>query len=116
MGRKVRNVENEDKNFNPIQNEDELLELQHQIRESEAIKKMLESEGWSKVLKPKLDERIGELLKMFTKAKDYSDFVMIQQAISAIENIMNFCKTVIAFGDAAAKRIELDNENSRKTE
>jgi hypothetical protein len=99
--------------FVPIQDEEELKDLQRKVRDSVDVKAMLETRGWREVMKPGIDRRVGELLNMFRKAKTYEDFISIQQAINAIENILGAANLAIALGDEAAKRIELQNERDR---
>lgn len=103
----------ETESFVPIQNEDELKEMQLAIKNANAVKEMLDTDGWKNVTKPMIDKRIGELLLMMRKATKYEEFVMIQQAINAIENVMSFLTTTIALGEQASRRIELQNEHDR---
>ena len=100
----------ENNEFLPIQNEQELQELNRTIKNGLAIKSMVESDGWKNVLKPQLDAKIGELLNSFRNAKTYEEFVKVQQAINAIENIVQFCSLSIMLGQQASQRIEQQNE------
>lgn len=100
----------ENNEFLPIQNDEELAELNRTVRDGLAVKRMVTSDGWKDVLKPKLDARIGQLLNTFRNAKTYEDFIIVQQAINAIESVMSFCSLSIILGEQASKRIELQNE------
>lgn len=107
-------MEAEEKEFIPIQNEEEFEELEFLVSQGKQVQKMVETEGWQKVVKPAIDSKITSLLSSFQEVTDYKDFVHIQQAINALENVVSICRIAVENGIYAQKRIEQQRQANIK--
>jgi hypothetical protein len=110
VAERKRNVENENREYTPIQ-EGEMEELQQQIRDAKEVVIMLDSPGWKNVMKPGIDRALNEQLIAFRQAQTYQEFIYSQQTIKALEEILNCAKRAIALGESARERINEENKH-----
>lgn len=76
---------------------------QQAIKDANAVRKVVKSKGWTEVLRPALEQRKNSLLQEFKQAKEFSDFVRLQQSVNAIENLLNYIEYVLSQGEQALK-------------
>jgi len=57
---------------------------------AQKVQNVLESSGWTKVVFPSLMERRHALMDSMLTVKTTMDFVRIQQAVNAIDNLISF--------------------------
>jgi len=74
--------------------------------EAESLRTLVNSNGWKNVVVPALEERRESLHQEFLEAKEPLDFVRIQQAINAIENLLAFIPNMIEDGGKAAEELK----------
>jgi len=79
--------------------------LEANLKDSNAVRTMLESKGWNGVIRPGLIERKLQLVDNFKVARTYEDFVCIQQAINAIDNLLALIEVTLAEGKRALEEL-----------
>jgi len=90
---------------------DKVEKLRLLCSESENLRTLANSNGWKKVIVPALEEKKQSLLQEFLEAKEHLDFIRIQQAINAIDNLLLFVPAMIEAGERAEKELkELTSE------
>jgi hypothetical protein len=69
-----------------------------ELEDAQKVNEMINGEGWLEVVKPALINRELNLIKDFSSATTFEQFVTIQQAINAIRNLLSFIEVTLAEG------------------
>ncbi len=88
---------------------DDLAELQNSAQDGNAVHAMVNSKGWTKVVRPALEARAQYLVSEFSNATEYEQFVRIQQSINAINGVLSFIEVTLVQGKEALQELK---ENS----
>lgn len=75
-------------------------------KDGSAVNTMINSRGWTQVVRPALVERIKFLHAEFSNATEYEQFVRIQQSINAINSILDFIEITLAEGKDAIRELK----------
>jgi hypothetical protein len=70
-------------------------------RDGQAVHTMVNTNGWKEVVRPALDRRKVALMSDFQNAKVYEEFVAVQQAVNAIDSLINFIESTLIEGKEA---------------
>jgi len=89
----------------PFQDEEDEREAAQYAREGVWVREMIETKGWSKVIEPRLMQRRQSLLNQLLSADKHEDVIRIQQAVNAIDNLMNFIAACIKLGSVSGERL-----------
>ncbi len=73
-------------------------------RDRVAVLDMVNTRGWSDIVRPALDMRAEALYKEFLNAEP-SEFLRIQQAANAIHGLMDFIEIKLAEGKSALEEL-----------
>lgn len=76
------------------------------VEDGQKVSAMVHGKGWMEVVKPALLNRELSLMGEFSNATTYEEFVRIQQAVSAIRNLLAFIEVTLAQGKSALEDLK----------
>ena len=87
-------------------NDEERDELDAVFKDGQKVNTTVNTPGWTDVICPRLKERQETLVKEFLNATTFEDFVRIQQAINALNSLMDFVEVVLIEGKSAIEELK----------
>ena len=89
-------------------------EWQQTIINGGKVKSLVGHSGWTDVIEPSLVARRKSLSKSIGKIKEFGDFLRVQAALNAIDNLFTFIDSTIALGEQAM--VQKKEEAEKKSE
>ena len=81
--------------------DEEREDLERQMKDGSAVNTMINGKGWQKVVRPMLEARIDALVSEFLSASGLEEFIRIQQAIKAIQSLLETIEVTVYSGKEA---------------
>ena len=82
-----------------------LDELESVAENGQLVQAMVNTKGWKEVVKPALESRVEACVRDISVAKEHGEFIAIQQAMNAINNLIDFIEVTLIDGKEAYKEI-----------
>lgn len=87
-----------------MQNEERELK-EDRAKAGQALRTLVNNKGWKEILVPAFQNQRRDLVEAFKSVKKYEEFVRIQQALNAIDNLLNTVDTTIELGEQAEEEL-----------
>jgi len=81
-------------------------ELNESVKRARLINRLVESEGWTDIVRPALEGKKELYLSQFREAKELDEFVIAQQSINAIDWLFGFIESTLAMGEDSVKELK----------
>jgi len=80
-------------------------ELRDSAERGRLVKQVVTHKGWTKIIRPRLEEIREEYFEKFREAKEHTDFLISQQSINAIDFLLNFVENTLVTGENSHKEL-----------